>query len=385
MISSTYDFIVIGCGLAGAVISREIAERSNKKVLIIEKRNHIGGNTYDFFDEEGILVHKYGPHIFHTNNKRVFDYLSRFTKWLDYDHEVVANVYGNLMPVPFNLNSLYVAFEKEEAKKLEEKLIKKYGLNSKLTIAQLREQTDIDLIKLSEYVYKNIFLYYTQKQWDITPLEIDPSVIARVPILISNDNRYFQDLYQGMPLEGYTKLFESLLDHPNIDVQLNVDAKKLFNIRENKIMFKDNDFNGKVIFTGAIDEFFSCKFGRLPYRTLDFLFETHDLEWFQTKGTVNYTVSEKYTRITEFKHLTGQKNKMKTTTVKEFPKAYTGADGETPYYAILNDENYLLYDKYKKLTEGLNNFYLLGRLAEYKYYNMDAIVLKALILADNII
>lgn len=383
--NNTYDCIVIGCGFAGAVISREIAERAGKKVLIIEKHSHIGGNAYDFLNDEGILIHKYGPHIFHTNNKCVFDYISRFTQWNDYSHEVLANIYDKLMPVPFNLNSLYIAFDSKKAKRLEQKLVAIFGMDKRLTIAQLRDQTDSDLVELANFVYNNVFLYYTQKQWGVTPMHIDPSVIARVPILISRDNRYFQDKYQGIPSYGYTQLFEKMLDHPNISLRLNTNANVLFNMIKNQIFFEDRPFNGTVIFTGALDEFFDCRFGRLPYRTLDFVFETHDVTWYQSKGTINYTVDKPFTRITEFKHLTGQNIDGKTTIMKEYPKAYSGSESEIPYYAILNSNNLALYEKYKQLTENFSDFYLLGRLAEYKYYNMDAIIERALLLSDSII
>jgi len=383
--NNTYDCLVIGCGLAGAVISRELAETQGKKVLIIEKRGHIGGNTYDFLNEDGILVHKYGPHIFHSGSKRVFDYISRFTQWRDYSHEVLADIHGTLMPVPFNLNSLYMAFDSEKASRLEKKLVDTYGTDKRLTISQLRDQTDSELVELADFVYNNVFLHYTEKQWGVTPDHIDPSVIARVPILISRDNRYFQDKYQGIPSNGYTSLFEKLLKHPNIDLQLDTDANMVLKIIGNDILFNEKPFKGTVVYTGALDEFFDCRFGRLPYRTLDFLFETHDMTWYQSKGTINYTVDKPFTRITEFKHLTGQNIQGKTTTMKEYPREYTGNEGEIPYYAILNDENFELYRKYKKLTEGCSDFHLLGRLAEYKYYNMDAIIECALKLADHMI
>ncbi|NMM63097.1 UDP-galactopyranose mutase [Clostridium sp. P21] len=383
--SNTYDCLVIGCGFAGSVVSRELAERLGKKVLIIEKRNHVGGNMYDLFNKDGILVHKYGPHIFHTNSKRVFDYISRFTQWRNYSHEVLADIHGKLVPIPFNLNSLNMTFSFEKAERLKKKLVSIYGMNTRLTIAQLRGEIDPDLRELADFVYNNVFLYYTQKQWGVTPENIDPSVTARVPILISQDNRYFQDKYQGMPSDGYTVLFEKLLDNPNINLRFNTDASKLVSIKENQVFFEDKPFKGTIIYTGALDEFFDCKFGRLPYRTLDFLFETHDIARYQPKGTVNYTVDQPFTRITEFKHLTGQNVSGKTTIMKEYPKAYTGAENEIPYYAILNEENFQLYKKYEQLTKELSDFHLLGRLAEYKYYNMDSIIERALILADEII
>ena len=383
--NKTYDCLVIGCGLAGAVISRELAERAGKRVLIMEKRSHIAGTTYDFLNEDGILVHKYGPHIFHTYNKRVFDYISRFTKWRDYSHEVLANIYGKLIPVPFNLNSLYMAFDLKKADRLEQKLVSAYGMGQRLTIAELRNNKDSEFQELADFVYNNVFLNYTQKQWGVTPEEIDSSVIARVPILISRDNRYFQDTYQGIPANGYTSLFDKLLDHPNVSLCLDTDANALLKIIEDDIFFEGRPFKGTVIYTGALDEFFNCQFGRLPYRTVDFLFETHDVTWYQSKGTINYTVDQPFTRITEFKHLTGQNVYGKTTIMKEYPKPYTGSEGETPYYPIINSDNFELYEKYKQLTSNLHDFYLLGRLAEYKYYNMDAIIERALILADQII
>ena len=380
-----FDCLVIGCGFAGAVIAREHAERGDKKVLIIDKRSHIGGNAYDSFNDDGILIHNYGPHIFHTQSSRVFDYISRFTKWRDYSHEVLADIHGKLIPVPFNLNSLYLVFEHSKAKRLEEKLISVYGMEKRVTISELRGQTDNELLELADFIYRNIFLYYTQKQWGIAPEKIDPSVTARVPILISYDNRYFQDKYQGIPLDGYTCLFKNLVDHPNISVQLNTDSASVLKLTGNGILFNGSPFSGRVIYTGALDELFDCRFGRLPYRTLDFLFETYEKTRYQSKGTVNYTVDRPYTRITEFKHLTGQNIPEKTTIMKEYSREYTGDGKEIPYYAIMNSENSVLYEKYKQLTEVFNDFYLLGRLAEYKYYNMDIIVEKALQLADSVI
>ncbi|MBP7072739.1 MAG: UDP-galactopyranose mutase [Clostridia bacterium] len=380
-----FDCLVIGCGFAGAVIAREHAERGGKKVLIIDKRSHIGGNAYDSYNDDGILIHNYGPHIFHTQSSRVFEYLSRFTEWRDYSHEVLADIHGKLIPVPFNLNSLYLVFEQSKAERLEQKLISVYGTEKRVTISELRGQTDSELLELADFIYKNVFMYYTQKQWGIAPENIDPSVTARVPILISYDNRYFQDKYQGIPSDGYTSLFEKLIDHPNISLQLNTDSASVLKLIGNRIYFCGSPFYGRVIYTGALDELFDCRFGRLPYRTLDFLFETHEKTWYQSKGTVNYTVDQPYTRITEFKHLSGQIIPDKTTIMKEYPREYTGAGNEIPYYAIINLKNEALYEKYKRITEAIDDFYLLGRLAEYKYYNMDVIVERALLLADSII
>ena len=380
-----YDSIIVGCGFAGAVVARELAERGGQNVCIIEKRNHIGGNCYDLNDEHGILIHQYGPHIFHTSKKHVYDYLSRFTKWYDYKHEVVANIRGEYVPVPFNLNTLKLVYGEEKAAELRKKLIDTYGMESRVPILQLRENPDKEIQQVADYVYENIFLHYTLKQWGQTPEEIDPSVSARVPVLISEDNGYFQEPYQGMPLEGFTPLFEKLLDFPSIKVMLDTDATQLLRLEDGKVYFDGEEFNGKVIFTGPIDEFFSCCYGQLPYRSLNFVFEHHEKSDYQPKAVVNYTVSEDYTRITEFKKLTGQKKPEHTTIVKEYPIPYTGMNGEIPYYSIVNDDNMALYAKYTALLEGYPNFHLLGRLAEYKYYNIDAIVDEALKLADQLL
>jgi len=380
-----YDCLVAGSGFAGAVAAREFAERGNKKVLLVEKRSHIGGNSYDELDEAGILIHKYGPHIFHTNQERAYAYLSRFTEWRGYQHEVAGNVYGKLIPVPFNLNSLHMVYDSEKADRLEKILVETYGMEKKVTILELRKNENPEVAELADYVYKNVFLYYTQKQWGLSPDQIDPAVTARVPVFISRDNRYFQDAYQGIPLNGYTPLFEKMLDHPNIDVALNTDVKDVLTFDGDSLLLSGMPFAGTVIYSGAADELFDYKFGQLPYRTLDFLFETYDMEWFQKFGTVNYTVDQDYTRITEFKYLTGQINRNKTTIMKEYPRSYTGAAGEIPYYSINNPANDGLYGKYRQLTERFHDFHLLGRLAEYKYYNMDAIVLRALQLADSLI
>ncbi|MGN8876436.1 UDP-galactopyranose mutase [Pseudoflavonifractor sp. HCP28S3_F10] len=383
--NQAYDCLVIGAGFAGAVAARELAERGGRRVLVLERRDHIGGNAYDLPDQAGVLIHQYGPHIFHTSNRRVFDYLSRFTRWRDYQHRVVANVHGTEMPVPFNLTSLELAFGKEKAAALEQKLIAAYGAEKKVTILELRQNTDPDIAALADYVYENVFLHYTMKQWDQSPEEIDPNTTARVPVFLSRDDRYFQDPWQGMPLEGYTPLFRRMLDHPNITVELGVDARTRLTLGERGIELDGAPFTGPVIYSGAVDELFDCRFGRLPYRTLEFRFETYPVDFWQSHGTVNYTVSEEWTRITEFKYLTGQELPGRTTIAKEISHAYTGAPEETPYYAIISPENNALYQRYRALADGYGSLYLLGRLAEYKYYNMDAIVARALELCDGLI
>lgn len=389
---TTYDALVVGSGFAGSVMAREFADRSNMRVLVIEKKSHIGGNMYDELDEAGLLVHKYGPHIFHTNDKRVFDYVLKFTDWYDYSHKVLADWYGTYMPVPFNKTSMEIAFGKEKAARLIEKLIDTFGDERKVTITELRSMKDSDLAEIADFVYENVFLYYTQKQWGLTPEEVDPSVTARVPVFVSRDDRYFQDTYQGMPKDGYTALFEKLLDHPLIDVCLDSDAESILELEfEGKgelaplseIKIKGHTFTGPIIYTGPIDELFLSRFGRLPYRSLDFVYETHDEEHVLPCGTVNYTVTEDYTRVTEFKYLTGQESP-RTTIMKEYSRSYDDPKNQIPYYAIINEENENHYQKYLNLTDSLTNFFPLGRLAEYRYYNMDVIIGRALELADKL-
>ena len=379
-----YDCIIVGAGIAGATVARKLAEESNKKVLVLERRNHIGGNCYDKPDDHGILIHEYGPHIFHTGDEGVREFLSRFTKWYDFGHEVVAKVGDQLIPVPFNLNTLHMVYDKEKAERLEKKLIEEYGLDSRVPIMKLRESTDADVREIADYVYKNVFLYYTMKQWGQTPEEISPEVTGRVPVVISYDNRYFKDKYQSVPVDGFTPMFEAMLDHPNIEVRTGVDCSDVLDFEDGKIYFEKAEFTGDLVYTGALDELFDCKFGRLPYRSLNFQFEHLDQDSFQDHSVVNYTVSEDFTRITEFKFLTGQKDTDGTTIVREYPFAYTGAEGEIPYYAILNAENEALYEEYRLLTEDFDKFHLLGRLAEYKYYNIDAMCRKAMELAEEI-
>ena len=382
-----YDIWIVGAGYAGAVSARALAEKG-KKVLVLERRDHIGGNAYDCLDGHGVLIHKYGPHIFHTNNRAVFDFLSRFTEWRRYQHRVIANVPRDnpevvpahkktdgrfFFPVPFNLDSLKNAFGAREGGRLGEKLLAAYPAQSQVTILELRQNPDPEVAAIADYVYEHVFVHYTMKQWGQKPEEIDPSTTARVPVRLSRDNRYFQDAYQGMPLEGYTKMFERMLDHPNIEVRLGVDARPIL-----------KEAGGPVIYTGQVDELFGFQSGPLPYRTLDFRFETLPQDAFQTHGTVNYTVDQDFTRITEFKHLTGQELPGVTTIVKEYSRPYTGDPGEIPYYAIINPENNALYAKYKAEADKKPNLYLLGRLAEYKYYNMDAIAARALELAEGL-
>lgn len=376
--------VIIGAGIAGCVAARKLAEEGNRNVLVIERLNHFGGNCFDETDDYGILVQKHGPHIFHTENERVREYLSRFTDWYDFKHEVVADISGLFLPVPFNLNTLRMVFEEGKAERLERKLIRGYGYSNRVSVLELRKDKDSEIREVAEYAYNNIYLKYTIKQWGHSPEKARPEVLSRVPIVISKDNCYFKDRYQGVPLDGFTSMFRRMLNHRNIEIRLETDCADVLRFVDGKIFLLGKEFKGEVIYTGAIDELFRYRFGRLPYRTLNFKFEHYDSDSFLGHSVVNYTMSEDFTRITEFKYLTGQKDVDGTTIAKEYPRDYSGMEGEIPYYAVINDESRALYEKYRALAMLYDNFYLLGRLAEFKYYNMDEVALKAMDLAESI-
>lgn len=374
-----YDYIVIGCGFAGATIAERLASGSNKKVLIIDKRDTIGGNMYDYIDENGILVHKYGPHLFHTNNEEVYNYLKQFAELYLYEHKVLGKVNNIIVPIPFNINSIKKSFPKNKADKLIMILENEFGKDKKIPILELKNHSDNDIKELAEYIYENVFLHYTLKQWGQKPDEIDHNVTNRVPVYISEDNRYFQDKFQFMPKHGYTKLIENMINHKNIDIKLNVNANDILKINNDKIYFDNHEFSGKVIYTGPIDELFNYEYGNLPYRSLYFELETINKEYYQDAGTVNYpTKEDKFTRITEFKHInTSDKKIDKTTIMREYPCEYK-KDYNIPYYPIVNDQNISLYNKYLDKSKKIKNLYLIGRLAQYKYFNMDLVINEAL-------
>jgi UDP-galactopyranose mutase len=360
-----FDYLIVGAGFAGSVLAERIANGSDKKVLICDKRPHIAGNAFDFYNDEGILIHKYGPHIFHTNSTEVFDYLSNFTEWRSYEHRVLASVDGMLVPMPINLdtiNKLYglnlTAFEVE---KFFESLAEKRE--------HIRTSEDVVVSKVGRELYEKFFRNYTRKQWGLDPSELDASVTARVPTRTNRDDRYFTDSLQAMPKHGYTRMFEKMLDSPNIKIMLNCDYREIIN----QISFKE------MIYTGPVDAFFDYRYGKLPYRSLEFKHESHDTEHFQIAPVVNYPNEQAYTRITEFKYLTGQEHK-KTSIVYEFPKA----EGD-PYYPIPRKENADIYAKYKVLADARSDVHFVGRLATYKYYNMDQIVAQALMTYGKIV
>lgn len=371
-----YDYLIVGSGLAGSVSANILASKYDKKILLIEKREHIGGNCFDCIDENGILIHKYGPHLFHTSNKQVWEYLSQFTKWDKYEHKVLCSIDGQNVPIPFNFNTIEQIFELDLAQKLQEKLLDNYGLDSKIPILELKKSDDNDLQFLADFIYEKVFVNYTAKQWGMNPSELDSAVTARVPVFVGRDDRYFNDEHQAVAKDGYTKLFENLLSHPNIKVVLNTDFKDIVTIENNKFYMDGEEFKGKVIYTGMIDELFDYRFGELPYRSVDMRFESIDKEYFQEAATVNYPNEHKFTRITEFKHIHPTKS-ARTTILKEYPQSYVRGEN-TAYYPIFTADNEDKYKKYVEYSKNFENLVLVGRLAEYKYYDMDDVVERVL-------
>ena len=380
-----YDVVIVGAGFAGSVLARQLAS-VGKKVLLVEKRDHIGGNCYDSYDKHGVIVHKYGPHLFHTSNKKVFDYLGQFTEWHEYQHQVRAFIDGKTVPIPFNLNTLEMLFPEDMSKSLENKLVEQFGFGVKVPILQLIKAEDPELKKLADFVYEKVFVNYTMKQWGCGPEDISSEVMERVPVSISRDDRYFQDTYQAVPMYGYTKLFENMLDHPGIEVKLNCDYKDIVSIDSGSgtIELYGDKFEGDLIFTGMIDELFGFRFGQLPYRALDLSFESLKQEYFQEVAVVNYPNDFDFTRITEFKWIHGQKLD-NTTILREYPRDYNGVEieGDTPSYPIFKEDNMAQYDQYLQFSKQFPQITLVGRLAEYRYYDMDDIVERALEVFDQ--
>ncbi len=359
-----FDYLIVGAGFAGSTLAERLAAGLGKRVLLCDKRPHIGGNAFDHYDRAGILVHKYGPHIFHTASRKIFDYLSRFTEWRSYEHRVLAQVEGKLLPFPINLdtvNGLYGT---------------RYGVDElaahfeRVAVRGIRARTSEEAVigKVGRDLYEKFFRNYTRKQWGLDPSELDASVAARVPARMDRDDRYFTDEHQAMPRHGYTRLFENMLDHRNITIALNADYRDLV---------KEVRFD-QMIYTGPVDAFFDYRLGALPYRSIEFKFETHEREWFQPGAVVNYPNEHDYTRITEFKYLTGQSHP-RTTVVYEYPTS----DGD-PYYPVPKPENAALYQRYKALADAVPDVHFVGRLATYKYYNMDQVVAQAMTCYDHI-
>ncbi|WP_437790804.1 UDP-galactopyranose mutase [Sorangium sp. So ce693] len=359
-----FDYLIVGAGFAGSVLAERLASQMNRSVLLCDKRPHIGGNAYDCYDDAGILIHKYGPHIFHTASPRIFRYLSQFTGWRTYEHHVLAHVDGKLVPFPINVdtvNALYgTSYSPAEVEAFFARVAE--------PIKHCRTSEDAVVSKVGRELYEKFFRNYTRKQWGLDPSELDAAVASRVPARTNHDSRYFTDEFQAMPLRGYTRMFENMLDHKNIRVLLNTDYREFMN----EVSFRE------MIYTGPVDAFFDFRYGKLPYRSIEFKFDTHDREVFQPNAVINYPNEHEYTRITEFKYLTGQEHP-KTSVVYEFPR-----DEGDPYYPVPRPENGELYRKYKALAEATPNVRFVGRLATYRYYNMDQVVGQALATFDQI-
>ena len=353
-----FDYLIVGAGFAGSVLAERLANGLGKRVLICDTRNHIGGNAYDFYNDEGILIHKYGPHIFHTNSGEIFDYLSRFTEWREYQHRVLASVDGMLVPIPINLDTI----NKLYGLSLDSTGIQKFYESLREPVERVKTSEDVVVSAVGRELYEKFFKNYTRKQWGMDPSELDAAVTARIPTRTNRDDRYFTDTYQAMPKHGYTRMFENMLDSDRITIALNCDFEDL----KDEIKYKE------LIYTGPVDAYFDYCYGKLPYRSLKFRHETMDGETFQQAPVVNYPNDQAYTRVTEFKYLTGQTHK-KTALVYEYPMA----EGD-PYYPIPKAENAELYRRYKEQADEQENVHFVGRLATYKYYNMDQVTGQAL-------
>ncbi len=362
--------LVVGCGFSGATMARKIAEELNQKVVIIDAKDHIAGNAFDYEDKNGIMIHKYGSHIFHTNLENVWQFVTRFSKFNTYMHKVIALIDGVETNIPFNFRTLYDVFPHTLAQRMEEKLLARFEYNKKVPILEFQKQEDEDLKFLANYVYEKVFLHYTTKQWGVSPNEVDGAVTARVPVYLSCDPRYFQDKYQGIPLNGYTELVKNMINHPNIELRLNTryeDVSEQFD---------------RVFYTGPIDEFFNYEFGELPYRSVHFKFEEYDKEYYQSNACVNYPCNYDFTRIHEYKYYLDNKSP-KTVIAKEYSEFFERGKNER-YYPIPNEKSAELYTQYLNKAKELKNVYFLGRLGDYKYYDMDKAINRALELFDEV-
>ncbi|MCQ2507107.1 MAG: UDP-galactopyranose mutase [Lachnospiraceae bacterium] len=352
------DVLVVGAGLAGLTVAERIANDMKLKVIVVDKRDHIGGNVYDFYNNDGILIHKYGPHIFHTNDSEVYEYLSRFTEWRQFEHFVLSSVDGKLVPMPVTLDTVNAIYGTD----MNEEEMKAFLEKEAVSFDEIKTSEQVALSKVGPLLYEKLFKNYTKKQWGIDASELDTSVISRIPVRFNHDTRYFADTYQGMPLYGYTKMCEKMVESKNIKLLLKTDYKEIASEIQHRAL----------VYTGRTDEFFHNFYGKLPYRSLDFIFETHDMEKFQEAPCVNYPNDNEYTRITEFKWMTGQ-TCYKTATCKLIP----GDDGQA-LYPFPTAEYQAQFANYRKLMAKEKNTYFVGRLAEYKYYNMDKVVKRGL-------
>jgi UDP-galactopyranose mutase len=360
-----FDWLIVGAGFAGSILAERLASQRGERVMVIDRRPHIAGNAHDHPDDAGVLIHRYGPHIFHTNSRQVFDHLSRFTRWRPYEHRVLAEVESPLtgaaarVPIPINLDTVNRLY----GLSLTEDEVEAWMAERAERVPEIRTSEDVVVSKVGRELYELFFRGYTRKQWALDPSQLDKSVTARVPTRTDRDDRYFTDAFQAMPLHGYTRMFERILAHPNITVRTGVDYREARRTVPHR----------RLIWTGPVDEFFGFRFGKLPYRSLRFEHRTLEREWFQPVGTVNYPAEDvPFTRISEYKHMTGQEHPF-TSVTYEFPRA----EGE-PYYPIPRPENQALYKRYEALADATTDVWFVGRLATYRYYNMDQIVGQAL-------
>lgn len=373
--------LIIGAGISGATAGRILAEHGFQ-VTIIEKRDHIGGNIYDYY-EEGVLIHKYGPHLFHTKLEHVASFVKKFSDFFPYEHRVLGEIEETLVPVPFNFKSIDLLFSKEKAAHLKEVLKNAYQEGQDVPIMELRKHHDPEVRKLAEYVFRNVFYGYTKKQWGKAPEEMDPSVMARVPVRMSYDDRYFTDEFQMMPSDGYTEMVKRMLGHPGICIRLGCDIFDYMQLKDGKIFFNGEVFSGPVVYTGCIEDLLGHKYGRLPYRSLHFSLEKHNIAQFQPAVQINYPNRYSYTRISEFKLVQRKPVPDKTVVSYEYPKPC--GEGDIPCYPMASKESGELYQRYRTQLQAFQNLHLLGRLAEYRYYNMDLTIDRAMKMAAGLL
>lgn len=367
---------IVGCGITGCVIAREYAEKG-EQVIVFDRRNHIGGNLYDYVDEHGINVHQYGPHIFHTNSEKVWDFVNKYGKWQDFSLICGAVIDGVCVPTAFDFTTIDTFFAKEKAEIIKSKLLSKYKNQTTATVLELLECDDADIREYAEFLYEKDYKPYTAKQWGISPDKIDKSIFKRVPVRIGYKKAYFDDKYQAMPQDGYTAFIRNILDHKNITVQLNVDVINILSITDDQISLKNYPEVSTVFYTGALDELFGYRFGYLPYRSLRFEWKYEDKDSFQDMPVVAYPQAEGYTRITEYKKLPNQ-NVKGTTYAVEYPLPVSDNDDVEPYYPVLTDDSQKAFSQYRELASTIKNLVCCGRLADFKYYNIDQAIENAL-------
>lgn len=383
--NNNFDILVVGCGLTGSVIARELAEKGNK-VLIIERRDHIGGNMYDYVNENGVLVQQYGPHIFHTKKRELYNYICKYTEWQDYKLTCGAVINGKYTPTPFNFKTIDDFFDTEKASKIKEAIKAEYPNQEFAPVLELLNHKNPGIREYAEFLFNNDYAPYTAKQWGIKPEEIDPSVLRRVPVRFNYDTGYFDDEFQVMPKTSFTDFFKNILNHPNIEFKLGTDAKSWIQLKEEtKEIFVNGDkFEGKVIYTGAIDELFGCKYGKLPYRSLRFEWKFENKKNFQDAPVVAYPQEDGFTRITEYTKLPVQDVGNKTVYALEFPLPYKEGEANEPYYPVPTKESQTMYEKYRKDADSFPTLLVCGRLGDFKYYNMDNALEVVLNLVRNI-